>query len=83
MGDLKDWSQTMELHLRSVKAELEHSGVRPGWQGLHCETEWRFFLYITSTHSETCRNYCRSSTRYTAGALQSKAVVLQGNTTAL
>ena len=28
MGDLRDWSETMELHLRSVKAELEHSGVR-------------------------------------------------------
>lgn len=28
MGDLRDWSETMELHLRSIKAELEHSGVR-------------------------------------------------------
>ncbi|CAN0340384.1 unnamed protein product [Laminaria digitata] len=36
MGDLRDWSETMESHLRSVKAELEHSGqYMVHWQRLH------------------------------------------------
>lgn len=27
MGDLRAWTETLELNLRSVKAELEHSKV--------------------------------------------------------
>jgi len=30
MGDLRTWTETVELNLRSIKAELEHSKVLCG-----------------------------------------------------
>ena len=45
MGDMRDWSETMELHLRSVKAELEHSGVRSSWLGFPRQNGV-FFLFL-------------------------------------
>ncbi|CAM9313628.1 unnamed protein product [Ectocarpus sp. 13 AM-2016] len=38
MGDMKAWTETLELKLRSVKAELEHSkGCMVAWQRLNDE----------------------------------------------
>eukprot|EP00903_Cladosiphon_okamuranus_P006008 g5928.t1 len=40
MGDLRAWTETLELNLRSVKAELEHSkGCMMAWQRLQDEEE--------------------------------------------
>lgn len=33
MGDLRAWTETLELNLRSVKAELEHSKVNGDGRG--------------------------------------------------
>lgn len=30
LGDVRNWAETIELQLRSIKAELEHSQVREG-----------------------------------------------------